>query len=232
MGFKFNSIEMILHFAVSTPASPHLCLTRFLRDTILNLLLAGRDTTGSSLAWFFWNLSRNPSVETKIREEISSVSSSNGEVFPNINKLVYLHGAISESLRLYPPVHWQHKRPTKPDILPSGHAVTPKTRIMFNLYAMGRKASIWGKDCLEFKPERWITAKGGIKHEPSFKFPAFAAGPRSCIGKELGLTQMKTVTAAIIQKFHLEVVDGHDATPSYSTILCMKNGLKVRVRRA
>lgn len=94
---------------------------------------------------------------------------------------------------------------------------------------MGRMPAIWGKDCLEFKPERWITDKGGIKHEPAFKFPAFAAGPRSCIGKELGLTQMKIVAASIIQKFHLEAVDCQNVTPSHSIILSMKNGLRVRV---
>ncbi|KAJ0098003.1 hypothetical protein Patl1_27587 [Pistacia atlantica] len=90
-----------------------------------------------------------------------------------LNKLVYLHGALCEALRLYPPVPFQHK-------------------------------SIWGDDCLEFKPQRWISEKGRIKHEPSYKFLAFNAGPRTCLGKEVAFTQMKAVAAAIIHNYNVQ----------------------------
>ncbi|KAK8717212.1 hypothetical protein V6N13_044488 [Hibiscus sabdariffa] len=51
-------------------------------------------------------------------------------------------------------------------------------KVLFNLYSMGRMKSVWGEDCLEFRPERWINERGGIKHEPSYKFPCFGTGPR------------------------------------------------------
>lgn len=207
---------------------------KFLRDTILSFMLAGRDTTASGLTWFFWNLSKHPSVERKIRKEIRSVAMQGEEMFESgefIKKLVYLHGAILESLRLYPPVPFQHKSPVKPDVLPSGHSVQANTRILFSLYAMGRMPSIWGKDCSEFRPERWITEKGTIRHEPSYKFLSFNAGPRTCLGKEVALSQMKTVLAAIIRNFHIQVEERQEVRPSASIILHMKNGLKVRVSR-
>ncbi|KAK9276518.1 hypothetical protein L1049_006052 [Liquidambar formosana] len=72
------------------------------------------------------------------------------------------------------------------------------------MYAVGRMASVWGKDCLEFKPERWISEEGGIKHEPSHKFFAFSAGPRTCPGKELGLIRMKAIAATIIHNYHVQ----------------------------
>ncbi|OWM65596.1 alkane hydroxylase MAH1-like [Punica granatum] len=207
---------------------------KFLRDTILNLVLAGRDTTTSALTWFFWNLSKHPSVEIKIREEINSLAMEEEEMLEGgecINKLVYLHGAICESLRLYPPVPFQHKSPIKPNVLPSGHSVKARSRILFSLYAMGRMPSIWGEDCSEFRPERWISDKGTIRHEPSYKFLTFNAGPRTCLGKEVAFIQMKTVLATIIRNFHVQVEEGQDVRPRASIILHMKHGLKARISR-
>ncbi|KAF2284232.1 hypothetical protein GH714_020003 [Hevea brasiliensis] len=206
---------------------------KFLRDTIINLLLAGRDTTSSALTWFLWLVSKNPQVESKIREELKASmpanEAENWRLFnpQEVNKLVYLHGALCESLRLYPPVPFQHKEPIKEDVLPSGHRVTPEMKIVICLYSMGRMASIWGKDCFEFKPERWITEGGKIRHEPSYKFLAFNAGPRTCLGKEVAFVQMKTVAAAIIHNYHVQLVEGHPVSPNISIILQMKHGLKM-----
>ncbi|KAI3451070.1 hypothetical protein Pfo_007735 [Paulownia fortunei] len=213
------------------------CDDKFLRDTILNLMIAGRDTTSSALTWFMWLVSTHPEVEKKIRDELKSVCpSEEGEKWrifkvEETNKLVYMHGALCESLRLYPPVPFQHKEPMKRDILPSGHYVHPKMKVMFFLYAMGRMESIWGKDCLEFKPERWISDRDTIKHEPSYKFLAFNAGPRTCLGKEVAFTQMKSVAATIIHNYQVCVVEGHRVAPNCSVILYMRDGLKVRVAK-
>ncbi|KAK4485980.1 hypothetical protein RD792_008634 [Penstemon davidsonii] len=148
-----------------------------------------------------------------------------------VTRLVYTHGAICEALRLYPPVPFQHKEPVKPDVLPTGHYVDPKMKIVFSLYAMGRVESIWGKDCLEFKPERWISERGTIKHEPSYKFLAFNAGPRTCLGREVAFTQMKAVAATLIHNYQIRVIEGHRIAPNCSIILYMKDGLKVKITK-
>ncbi|KAJ6339273.1 hypothetical protein OIU77_007270 [Salix suchowensis] len=210
---------------------------KFLRDTIVTFMLAGRDTVSSCLSWFFWLVSKNPAVEAKIREELKTTlpekEADKRRRFDieEIKKLVYLHGALCESLRLYPPIHCEFKSPVRPDVLPSGHHVKSKTKIIFSLYAMGRMSSIWGDDYLEFKPERWITDKGGMKHEPSYKFFSFNAGPRTCLGKDVAFTQMKAVVAAIIYNYQVQVVDEHTITPSQSIILHMKHGMKVKLTK-
>ncbi|KAK1397797.1 alkane hydroxylase MAH1-like [Heracleum sosnowskyi] len=210
----------------------------FLKDTLLNLMLAGRDTTATALSWFFWLLANNPAVEYKIQEEIKSKLHPNKEeiwmLFNNredLGELVYLHGALCEALRLFPPVPLEHKSPIEPDILPSGHRVNKDSKIVLSFYSMGRMENIWGEDCLEFKPERWITDRGGIKHEPSYKFPAFNAGPRTCIGKDMAFTQMKIIAVSIIHNYRIKVVEGHQVVPSDSVILQMKYGLKVVVSK-
>ncbi|CAN8283981.1 unnamed protein product [Cochlearia groenlandica] len=215
---------------------------RFLRDMILSFMLAGRDTTGSALTWFFWLLSKNPEATAKILQEIEanlSPRTNNDSYNPQeLTKLVYLHGALFESLRLYPPVPFQHKSPTKPDVLPSGHKVDKSSKIVFTLYSLGRMKSVWGEDASQFKPERWISesgkhsATGGkLIHVPSFKFLSFNAGPRTCLGKEVAMTQMKTVAVRIIQNYEIKVVEGHKIEPVPSVILHMKYGLKVIVTK-
>lgn len=215
---------------------------KFLRDTILNLMIAGRDTTSSALTWFLWLVSTHPIVEETIREELKSVIPAEEEeekekilirlfTAEQLRGLPYLHGALCEALRLYPPVPFQHKEPLEPDTLPSGHRVHPKMKVMFSLYALGRMKYIWGKDAREFKPERWISERGTIKYEPSYKFLAFNAGPRTCLGKEVAFTQMKAVAAAIIYNYNVRPVEDHPVIPNVSVILYMKHGFKVRVTK-
>ncbi|KAJ0112047.1 hypothetical protein Patl1_02840 [Pistacia atlantica] len=101
-----------------------------------------------------------------------------------LNKFVYLHAPFCETSRLYdPPVPINHKMAAKADVLPGGHFVKRNGRILLSFYTMARMEEIWGKDCLEFKPERWISKGECIIHVPSFKFVAFHAGPRNCLGE-------------------------------------------------
>ncbi|XP_047944088.1 alkane hydroxylase MAH1-like [Salvia hispanica] len=202
---------------------------KFLRDTALNLMLAGRDTTGATLTWFFWLIARHPSSEAKIREEIDNCG---GQVdVQNSRGMVYLHGALCETLRLYPPVALEHKAPMRPDILPCGKHLEENAKVIISFYTVGRMESVWGKDCLEFKPERWISPSGKIKHEASYKFPAFNAGPRTCLGKEMAFIQMKMVAAAILQRYHVKLVEGHVVSPRNSVILQTEHGLKVTLSK-
>ncbi|KVI05169.1 alkane hydroxylase MAH1-like [Cynara cardunculus var. scolymus] len=194
------------------------------------MLGAGKETTSSALCWFFYMLAENPSVEDKILEEIHKhLEVKVGERWKaeELNDMVYLQGALCESLRLFPPVPFNHKSPLQPDILPSGHKVDQNTKIILCMYSMGRMKSVWGEDCMEFKPERWITKSGGIKHEATYKFATFNAGPRTCVGKNMALSQMKIVATALIYHYHIEVVEGHRVLPAGSMVLQMKHGLKV-----
>ncbi|GAB2224485.1 hypothetical protein Drorol1_Dr00005246 [Drosera rotundifolia] len=210
---------------------------KFLRDTILNLIVAGQDTTGTTLSWLFWLISTNPEVESKIEEEVKTIAASKKKEFQRSNiemedlsKMVYLHSAMCEALRLYPPVPINHKAPVAEDELPSGIKVYPNEKILFPAYAMGRTKSIWGEDCMEFKPTRWITEQGKLKNELSHKFFSFGAGPRMCLGKEMAMVQVKAVVASLIGKYMFQVVEGHPVIPNQTSItLHMKHGLKVKV---
>ncbi|EOA15326.1 hypothetical protein CARUB_v100285721mg, partial [Capsella rubella] len=212
---------------------------KFLRDNVLALLLAGRDTTASALTWFFWLLSENPIVAAKILQEIDTVlpRSSSGQERPSydpmeyLNKLVYLHAALCETMRLYPPFPFERVSPLESDVLPSGHKVETNSKILIFIYGVGRMRAVWGDNALEFKPERWISETGELRHVPAFKFLAFNAGPRVCLGKQIAMMLMKIVAVEILQNYDIKVAKGQKFEPNTSLIIRMKHGFKVTINK-
>ncbi|KAF2289872.1 hypothetical protein GH714_038965 [Hevea brasiliensis] len=210
----------------------------FLRDIIISFILAGRDTTSSALSWFFWQLSLNPHVERNILNELGALRARKGKNRGDTNysleefrDMRYLHAAISETLRLYPPVPVDTKACKSDDCLPDGTFVGKGWFVTYHTYAMGRMESIWGKDCREFVPERWLQEDGIFRQESPFKFPVFHAGPRMCLGKDMAYIQMKAIAASVIERFEIDV-QNKEKCPEHllSLTLRMKGGLQVKVK--
>ncbi|KAM3705728.1 hypothetical protein ACB098_03G100500 [Castanea mollissima] len=214
---------------------------RFLRDICVNFILAGRDTSSVALSWFFWLLHQNPMVEERILEEICGIVSEREEVKKGecqsvifrpeeIKKMDYLQAALSDALRLYPSVPVDHKEVVEDDIFPDGTVLKKGTKVIYAIYAMGRMEGIWGKDCREFKPERWLR-DGRFISESAYKFTAFNGGPRLCLGKDFAYYQMKFVAASVIYRYHVKVVENHPVEPKLALTMYMKHGLKVILYR-
>lgn len=215
----------------------------FLQHVALNFILAGRDTSSVALSWFFWLVGQSPRVEEKILVELCSVlMETRGNdtskwleeplVFEEVDRLIYLKAALSETLRLYPSVPQDSKHVISDDLLPDGTFVPAGSSITYSIYSAGRMKYIWGEDSLEFRPERWIS-QDGQKFEPhdQFKFVAFNAGPRICLGKDLAYLQMKSIAAAVLLRHRLTVAPGHKVEQKMSLTLFMKYGLKVNVHQ-
>ncbi|KAL5760005.1 hypothetical protein ACOSQ2_018843 [Xanthoceras sorbifolium] len=215
---------------------------KFFRDFCISFILAGRDTTSVALAWFFWLLDKNPEVETRVVNEINGILGHQRTTTHNNNdqnvgfitveelkKMVYLQAALSESLRLYPSVPIEMKQVLEDDVLPDGNMVRKGARVLYCTFSMARIKSIWGEDCLEFKPERWIK-DGRFVSENQFKYAVFNAGPRLCVGKKFAYMQMKMVAASMLMRYSVKVVDGQNVVPKVTSTLHMKNGLMVTLK--
>ncbi|XP_072999672.1 cytochrome P450 94C1-like [Typha latifolia] len=210
----------------------------YLRDIVVNFLLAGRDTVASALTTFFLLLSRYPRVKSEILRELDEVvgvepaaATSAAVNFDHLREMHYVHAAIYESMRLYPPVQFDSKFCVNDDTLPDGTFVTKGTRVTYHVYAMGRMEETWGSDCEEFRPERWMR-DGVFKAESPFKYPVFQGGLRGCIGKEMAVMEMKAVIVSVVRNFDFDVVD-NDRPVKFATSLTatLQDGLPVRVRR-
>ena len=204
----------------------------YLRDIVISFLLAGRDTVASALTSFFWLLAKHPEVESRIREEAQKVIGPEMEAtsFEQLQQLHYLQAATYESMRLYPPIQFDSKFCVEDDVLPDGTWVKGGTRVTYHPYAMGRLEDIWGPDCVEFKPQRWL--KDGVFYpENPFRYPVFQAGMRVCLGKEMALLELKSVALSLLKRFHIQSMGPFHRTPRFSpgltaTFSC---GLPVKV---
>ncbi|TKY67089.1 fatty acid omega-hydroxylase [Spatholobus suberectus] len=204
-----------------------------LRDIVVSFLLAGRDTVAAALTGFFSLLSKSPQAEALIREEmgrvVGPVQGLEFPTFEQIREMHYLNAAIHESMRLFPPIQFDSKYATEDDVLPDGTFVRKGSRVTYHPYAMGRMESIWGPDCMEFRPERWLRDGAFVPACP-FKYPVFQAGLRVCLGKDLALMEMKALAAALVRRFDIRVVEP-DQEPRFAPGLTatLRGGLPVRV---
>lgn len=208
----------------------------FLRDMTTAFLLGARDTMSSALTWLFWLISSRPEIEQNILNELEQIRVRNGKnigesfSFEELRELHYLQAAISETMRLYPPVPLDSRMCLNDDILPDGTFVGKDWTVTYHAYAIGRLESVWGKDCLEFRPERWLE-DGVNKPMSPYRYPIFHAGPRMCLGKDIAYIQMKSIAATVIEKFEINVLE-KETCPKHSLamILRMKDGLPVTVK--
>ncbi|XVE59544.1 hypothetical protein DITRI_Ditri05aG0054300 [Diplodiscus trichospermus] len=206
---------------------------KYLRDIVVSFILAGRDTVASGLTSFFWLLSKHPEVESAIRDESERIMGPSDHQqfasFDQMREMHYLHAALYESMRLFPPVQFDSKFAQEDDILPDFTFVTKGTRVTFHPYAMGRMERVWGPDCLVYKPDRWLKNDRYSPENP-YKYPVFQAGQRVCLGKEMALVEMKCVVLSIISRFNIRVADPNQA-PRFASGLTatVRGGLPILV---
>ncbi|XP_062090547.1 cytochrome P450 704C1-like isoform X1 [Humulus lupulus] len=189
----------------------------YLRDVILNVIIAGKDTTATTLAWFIYLLCKHPFVQEKVVIELREVTKAKevtnfvefAETLSEevVEKMQYLHAAITETLRIYPAVPVDGKICLSDDKLPDGYSVRKGDLVVYQPYAMGRMKCLWGDDAEQFRPERWLNEKGVFQPQSPFKFTAFQAGPRICLGKEFAYRQLKIFAAVLLSYFEFKLSD-------------------------
>lgn len=182
-----------------------------LRDVILNMIIAGRDTTAQALSWTIFRLCTHPETQLKMREEILSVvqndskTHSQGQGFMSyaaLQQLRYTEAVCMEALRLHPSVPKEAKCVLRDDLLPDGTALRRGDMACFLPWAMGRDADLWGTDACEFRPERFLD-----QPKPSpFVYTAFQAGPRACLGQNFALLEMKCALARLCARFEFSLM--------------------------
>ncbi|KAL5792547.1 hypothetical protein ACOSP7_001141 [Xanthoceras sorbifolium] len=233
--------DILSRFLLASEKDPEKMNDKYLRDIILNFMIAGKDTSANTLSWFLYMLCKNPLIQEKIAQEVRDVTAAAGlNTETNINDFVasikdetleqmhYLHAALTETLRLHPAVPVDGRSAEMDDILPDGFRLKKGDGVYYIAYAMGRMDYIWGDDVEEFRPERWL--KNEIfQPESPFKFVAFHAGPRICLGKDFAYRQMKIVSMALLRFFHFKLTD-ETKNVTYKTMftLHIDGGLPLR----
>ncbi|KAK6984008.1 cytochrome P450 [Favolaschia claudopus] len=180
-----------------------------LRDEILNISMAGRDTNACLLTFLVYMLTSHSHVQTKLREEIlNAVGPSRAPTPEDFRDMKYLRAVINETLRLYAPVAINFRSSTKPVLLPSmtpggkPYYVPANTKVAYSVLVMHRRKDLWGPDALEWDPDRFIDERLHKYLTPNpFIFLPFNAGPRICLGQQFAYHEASFFLVRLLQSF-------------------------------
>ncbi|KAI8069987.1 cytochrome P450 [Gongronella butleri] len=205
-----------------------------LRDTVINFIIAGRDTTAQALSWTLYELCLHPEIEKKLVEEIianvpEGLEQDPPALYEAIKDMKYAHAVLYETLRLHPSVPVNQKQAVHDDVLPDGTPIKAGETVIWHPYCVGRSKKVWGDDAKEYKPSRWFTADGDLRRESQGKWPAFHAGPRVCLGQNLAILEALVSLCGLLRRYKFTMVPGQTITYQVSLTLPMKYGIKVMV---
>ncbi|KAL0931103.1 cytochrome P450 [Colletotrichum truncatum] len=200
-----------------------------LRYELLNVLMAGRDTTASLLGNLFFMISKRPKIWSKLQHEVDGLNGSMPS-YSTLRDMPYLKACLRESLRLHPVVPVNTRIATTDTMLPRGGGPDRKspvyvkkgTAVGWSVYAMHRRKDIYGPDANEFRPERWSSLRVTWEYLP------FNGGPRICLGQQYALTEASYLTVRMLQEFSkVESVDPGEWEEELAITACNRRGCRV-----
>ncbi len=200
---------------------------QLLRDEVMNLLLAGHETTANGLSWTWMLLSQHPEVEAKLLEELQSVLGDRPPTLADLPQLRYTERVVMESMRLYPPV-WAASRQTVQDCEIGGYPIPANTIVFVSQWLMHRDPRYFDNP-ETFDPDRW--ANDLAKRLPTYAYFPFGGGPRICIGKSFAMMESVLLVAMIAQQFKLTLVPDHPIELQPSITLRPRYGMKMTLTR-
>lgn len=173
-------------------------------------LAASHAAPGTALSWMLATLAQRTDVQRRIRDEAAdglAAASTTGD----LDLLPYTTATAREVLRLYPPI-WLLGRQVAQPVSVGGRQLPAGAQVVFSPYLVQRDPRYWD-DPDEFRPERFLD--GSI---PSRAYLPFGAGPRSCLGTRLALTQL-VLTASLIARDYDLVSASPPVRPRFRTLL-------------
>lgn len=198
---------------------------RQLLDEIMTLIIAGHETTASSLNWFWYLLALTPDVAARVAAEADA----GGDAFPGYDDLAkypYARRALDETLRLYPPGWLLTRRSIAASPL-GGYALPAKCDVLISPYLIQRHPAFWPNPD-DFDPDRFLTDVSATRNR--FAYLPFGLGPRACIGEHFALIEMHAHVVHLARRFALTLVPGQTVEVEPQVNLRTREPLQMQVR--
>ncbi|CAI0469540.1 unnamed protein product [Linum tenue] len=223
-GDKKDFLDVMLEFRGNGKDEPDRFTEHQINIFILEIFLAGSETSSSTIEWAMTELLRHPESMSKLKSELDKVVGPDRKVEESdIDDLPFLQSVIKETFRLHPPLPLLVPRRVEEDAVYMGYHVPKGTQVLVNAWAIGRDAEAWGDDAWGFKPERFLGSKVDFRGQHHQLIP-FGAGRRVCAGLLLAHRMVHLVLGTLVHEFNWELtVDPKD--------LNMDDRLGVTMRR-
>ncbi|THU75634.1 cytochrome P450, partial [Dendrothele bispora CBS 962.96] len=201
---------------------PHKCLDdNEVLSQMATIILAGHETTASTMNWMLYELARHPEDQRRVREEIQDLRKRKREARQDeefnsndYDSMKFFNVVIKETLRLYPIVITLFRYTDRDDVIPLEEPVVSASgeklkeipvgkgqRVHINIMGYNKSKSIWGPDAHMWNPERFLNVKKGSTLGVYANLLTFSAGVRSCIGWRFALLEMQAILAGLLEKY-------------------------------
>ncbi|KAF5480778.1 hypothetical protein F2P56_001494, partial [Juglans regia] len=198
-------VDVMLSF-MGSEESEYLIERSNIKATILDMLAASMDTSATAIDWALSELMKHPRIMKKLQKELENVVGLKRMVEEaDLDRLEYLDMIVKETLRLHPVVPLLLPHEAREDCRVNGFHIPRKSRVMINVWAIGRDPSVWS-DAEKFFPERFVGSNIDLRGR-DFQLIPFGAGRRGCPGMELGLTVVRLVIAQLVHCFDWDLPD-------------------------
>ncbi|GCF11594.1 cytochrome P450 [Dictyobacter arantiisoli] len=196
-----------------------------LHDEMITMLLAGHETTATTLTWAFYLLSQHPESEQRMYAEIVDALHGRLPTFEDLSELPYTRMVIDETLRIYPATTGVPRTSIAEDEI-CGYRIPARSNMVASSYVVHRHPAYW-EDPERFDPERFTPERSAGR--PQFAYFPFSGGPRQCIGNSFALMEATLVLATIAQRYRVRPLPGYKVIAEQLVTLRPKGGLSVLV---
>jgi len=176
-----------------------------LRDELITLLVAGHETTASSLSWALYWIHQRPEVQETLLQELEGLGENPD---PNVVfRAPYLNAVCCETLRLYPVVMLALNRVVHAPLEIMGYQLEPGTLIVPCIHLAHQREALY-PDPKQFRPDRFLE-----RQFAPYEYLPFGGGNRRCIGMAFALFEMKLVLATVLSRWQMAVDDRKPLKP-------------------
>ncbi|AGB37103.1 cytochrome P450 [Natronococcus occultus] len=195
---------------------------------MVTMLFAGYETTAATLGFAWYALAKNPALRDAFHDELEAVLGGEPPSQETIGELDLTRRIVTETLRLYPPVHTIPRQTTR-EIEIDGYCLPANEEVHLSVIAAHRDERFYD-DPLSFRPERW--QQQSIEERHDFAYIPFGGGRRTCIGREFARLEAMVVLATIGQQWSPEWTKG-DSTVTLDPAITIqaKDGLPMRLQQ-
>ncbi|CAK8569786.1 unnamed protein product [Lathyrus sativus] len=180
-----------------------------IKALLMNIFIAGTDTSAAIVVWAMTALMNNPRVMKKVQMEMTNLYEDKDFINEDdIEKLPYLKLVVKETLRLFPPTPLLLPRETLENCNIDGYEIKRKTLVYVNAWAIARDYENW-EDPEEFYPERFFMTGVDFKGK-DFEFIPFGSGRRMCPAMNMGVVTVELSLANILHCFDWKLPCGFD----------------------
>jgi cytochrome P450 len=202
---------------------------------VREIIIAGSDTTASSISATLFLLAREPGCQQRVRRELDAVVGTDPSrpiTYAEMESLTYLRLCIKEAMRLYPAADVVFRTASETATV-GGYTIPEGSGVIISPVTLGRSEEQWGPDAHRFRPERFEETGADGQHtfpkHPCAWLP-FGAGPRGCIGGKLALVEATTAVATVLRRWLVYLpASAGELTPRYSVTVDFDGGVAVRL---